>query len=171
MEDAPPAADNDRPPKDTSSTRVLDLMRGTIERQDDRIRSLELENNLLRSQVRDLEADLDRLKLQRSQPTYRRASGLHSPSPVHYESTTTSASRAHPSYSSPAATYRSYQTPPPSYRPPDDAPGTSPGARFVAELSRLVDVDPVYHAPLSRIMDDHFARASEAKRRCAWGGY
>lgn len=183
----------DKPLRDSSSTYVLDLMRNTIEKQDDRIRSLEVENSLLRSRIRDLEADLDRLNSQQlSKSSYNRpASALHVPSSLHpYE--LPSPSRTHRSLPSPATTYRTYLTPTQSYRPPPPArwpepssaqadfastlrsgeAGASPGARFVADLSRLIDVDPIYHAPLSRIMDDHFARASsESKSPYEWGTY
>jgi hypothetical protein len=179
-----PTIDSNEPPIEASSQKMeaLDRALEQVDRQEGRIRSLELDNTLLRSKVRDLEAEIARLQI----------AVQSRPSPP--ERTVGSASAAYggPTFSHatrPSTSSREnwrYGTPPPSHRSPapearwsgwlssaaprPESPSTtaSPGKRFVADFSRLIDVDPVYHAPLARIMDDHFARTYRGRERSEW---
>lgn len=44
----------------------------------------------------------------------------------------------------------------------------SPGTKFVAELSNVMDLDVGYHAPLSVIMDKHWDRVNQIRTRHGW---
>ena len=44
----------------------------------------------------------------------------------------------------------------------------SPGTQFVEELSRVVDIQQGHYAPLSVIMDKHFARVTQIRSRNGW---
>jgi hypothetical protein len=44
----------------------------------------------------------------------------------------------------------------------------SPGTRFVAELSQVMELDPGYDAALATILDKHWSRVVDIKRRHQW---
>ena len=52
-------------------------------------------------------------------------------------------------------------------RPPVDH-RFSPGTKFVAELSRVMDLDPEVQVPLSLILDKQWERLSEVRQRHRW---
>jgi hypothetical protein len=154
---------------DPTHSYAVDDMRNTIERQEDRIHVLERENDRLKARVRELEAEVGYLDLQRRQ---------RSPlvPPAHF--TMPSSDRATypdvPPPPQPVPFYRHYATPPREASErglPRPAAAGSPGSRFVQDLARHIDVDPIYHAALTEVMDDHFARAAQLRREREWDDY
>lgn len=140
---------------------LLNLMRDTVDRQDDRIQNLERENRELRAQVRSLEQDVSYLRHHASSPP---APPRYDPSPVYY-----AANPPNPLPPSCSPLMSKFTSPRTNLTSPYRAPSVStPGTQFVAELTRLVQVDPVYHDPLSRIMDDHFIRTTQVREKYGW---
>jgi hypothetical protein len=140
---------------------MLETMRDTLERQEVRIRRLERENEALHSEL------LRRKKQQ-----------------------------DHVGYSGGKLVGREYRTPPPSHRYGGVRGGESsdnqqsvfttplsdhdyhhqlanrevfsPGTQFVAELSKVMQLDEGHHALLSLIMDKHYGRVSQIWSRHGW---
>ena len=52
----------------------------------------------------------------------------------------------------------------------ENRPTFSPGTKFVAELSQVMELEPGYYAPLSIILDKHWERVAEIRKRHQWDG-
>jgi hypothetical protein len=154
---------------DATHSYAVDDMRNTIERQEDRIHVLERENDRLKARVRELEAEVGYLDLQR-----RQRSPLAPPAQFNTPWSDRATYPDVPPPPQPVPFYRHYATPPRESSGrglPRPAASGSPGSRFVQDLARHIDVDPIYHAALSDIMDEHFARAAQLRREREWDDY
>jgi hypothetical protein len=140
------------------------------------------DNQAMRLQMDRLEAQMRTME----QDAHDMARRLRAEQEKQYTFTTQSRSqpRASPDRRQPSEFYdprdRDYvpRSPPSSWRPREVAteprlPSNlkvdfSPGTKFVAELTKVLDLDAGHHAPLSQILDRQLQREMEYRRRSEW---
>lgn len=108
---------------------AIESMRNVVERQEARMRQLEIENQELRDVIRHLRSR-ERM-IPQTEPR-RRPPTEYTPPRRRYEDISLNPSRRESSF--------------------------SPGTRFVAELSKVMDLEVGHHAPLSLILDRELER-------------
>jgi len=138
---------------------LLDIMSDTMDRQDERIRLLELENEELRKQLMLVQQH------EEDEEGYDGNYGGRVPMYGYYNDSNNRGQRS----PSPSRQYHHRRRPVDTgsdsrLRRDSRGGGGSPGAKFVADLARLMDLDPKVRVPLTVVMDKHFRRRASSER-------